>query len=326
MTITRRQIAASAALAPMLSGLFSEHAWASTYPTKSVRLIAPFGPGNSFDNVTRFLADRVGAKLGQAFVLEPRQGAIGNIAASAAARSAPDGYSLLVGGNSTHAANIHLFKELPFDPVADFVPVASLAKFPAVLVVSPGTKANSLAELIALIKSRPGQTNFGSASAAGRVAAEAFRQSAGLEAVHVLYKTTQQIIIDLAGERLHYSFVDAGTAIQQTLAGKVRAIATTSAHRFAAAPDLPTMSQAGLPDFEFSSWLALFAPAKTPSDVIKTLESAFQATVRQEDTQPFFEKQFVQPWPGGAADLADAVKRETVRWGQVIKAAGIQPV
>jgi tripartite-type tricarboxylate transporter receptor subunit TctC len=298
---------------------------AQTYPARTVSIIVPFGPGNAYDLMARYLSDRLRDALGQPFIVDAKQGALGSVAASYVARSQPDGYTLLFGANSTHAANIHLFKKIPYDPVADFAPITTLATIPQVLVVSPTLNVNTLAELISLARKQPGTLNYGSSSATGRVASEAFRQMAGIDAVHVPYKTSSQAITDLVGGQLHFLVTDAGLGIAQWQGGKVKALGVTSAQRVPAVPELPTIAEAGLPGYEFTAWLALFAPAKTPQSVVGKLADAVNAIVRSPGMQEYLAKMYALPFPGTPESLRALIDRDSARWGQLIKAAGIVP-
>jgi tripartite-type tricarboxylate transporter receptor subunit TctC len=302
----------------------SAHAQGS-YPARTVTIVVPFGPGNAYDMMVRYLAERLQEATGQAFIVEAKQGALGGVAASAVARAAPDGYTLLFGANSTHAANVHLFKKLQYDPVADFSPVTTLATIPQVLVVSPTLGVKDLPELIALAKRQPGKLNYGSSSATGRVASEAFRQMAGIDAVHVPYRTSAQAITDLIGGQLHFMITDAGLGIAQWRGGKVQALGISAARRVASVSDLPTIAEAGLPGYEFNAWLALFVPARTPPEVVKRLSDLANDVVRSPGMASYLANLYAEPLPGDPESLRRLVERDTARWGQLIKAAGIEP-
>ena len=318
--------AAGAAAAAASPGLLAQTAQtAPTYPSRTVSIVVPFGPGNAYDLMVRYLADRLREATGQPFIVEARQGALGGVAAAYVARSAPDGHTLLFGANSTHAANVHLFKKLQYDPVADFAPVTTLATIPQVLVVSPTLNVNTLQELMATARSQPGKLNYGSSSATGRVASEAFRQMAGIEAVHVPYKTSAQAITDLISGQLHFLVTDAGLGVAQAQAGKVKALAITAARRVPAVPDLPTMAEAGLPGYEFVAWLALFAPARTPPAIVNQLAETTASIVRSSGMQEYLARLYALPFPGTPESLRQLAERDTARWGQLIKAAGIEP-
>lgn len=296
----------------------------AAYPTKTVTIVVPFGGGNAYDQMVRYLADRLRDATGQAFIVDARQGALGGIAAAYVARAAPDGNTILFGANSTHAANVHLFKKLAYDPVADFAPVTTLATIPQVLVVSPTLNVRNLQEFIALARSQPGKLNYGSSSATGRVASEAFRQMAGIDAVHVPYRTSAQAITDLVGGQLHFLVTDAALGIAQAQGGKVQALGISSARRVAGAPDLPTIAEAGLPGYEFNAWLALFLPARTPPEVVSRLAILTNDVVRSHGMLEYLGRLYAEPFPGDPESLRRLVEKDTARWGQLIKAAGIE--
>ena len=300
------------------------HAQAA-YPSKTVSIIVPFGGGNAYDTMVRYLAERLQEATGQPFIVDAKQGALGGIAASFVARAAPDGHTILFGANSTHSANVHLFKKLAYDPVADFAPVTTLATIPQVLVVSPTLKVKDLREFIALARSKPKQFNYGSSSATGRVASEAFRLAAGIDAVHVPYRTSSQAITDLIGGQLHFLVTDAALGIAQAQGGKVQALGISAAKRTASAPDLPTIAEAGLPGYEFNAWLALFLPAKTPTDIVTKLSDLTNAVVKSPGMLEHLARLHAEPFPGNPESLRLLVERDTARWGQLIKAAGIEP-
>lgn len=318
--LLNRRTLLGAALAAAVPALHAQ-----AYPSRTVSIIVPFGPGNAYDMMARYLADRLRDATGQAFIVEAKQGALGGVAASYVARAQPDGHTLLFGANSTHAANVHLFRKLQYDPVADFTPITTLATIPQVLVVSPTLKVNNLRELIALARSQPGKLNYGSSSATGRVASEAFRQMADIDAVHVPYKTSSQAITDLVGGQLHFLVTDAGLGVAQSQSGRVKALAVTSAQRVPAIPDLPTMAEAGLPGYEFTAWLALFAPARTPQPVVARLAELTNGIVRSAGMQEHLARMYALPFPGSPESLKQLVERDSARWGQLIKAAGIEP-
>ena len=320
---TRRDVVVAAAA--IAAAAASPRLLAQAYPSRTVTIVVPFGPGNAYDMMVRYLAERLHEASGQAFIVDARQGALGGVAASYVARAPADGYTLLFGANSTHAANVHLFKKLQYDPVADYAPVTTLATIPQVLVVSPTLKVNTLQELMTLARSQPGKLNYGSSSATGRVASEAFRQMAGIDAVHVPYKTSAQAITDLISGQLHFLVTDAGLGVAQSQAGRVKALAITSSRRVPAVPDLPTMAEAGLPGYEFVAWLALFAPAKTPAPIVNQLAEMANAIVRSPGMQEYLAKMYALPFPGTPESLRQLIERDTARWGQLIRSAGIEP-
>ena len=319
--VSRRTLLGATLAAATPALLKAQPAW----PVRPVSIVVPFGPGNAYDMMARYLAERLREATGQGFIVEARQGALGGLAASHVARAAPDGCTLLFGANSTHAANVHLFRKLAYDPVGDFAPITTLATIPQVLVVAPSLKVNTLRELIALAKAQPGKLNYGSSSATGRVASEALRQMAGIDAVHVPYKTSAQAITDLVGGQLHFLVTDAGLGVAQWQGGKVKALGVTSSQRVPAVPELPTIAESGVPGYEFTAWLALFAPARTPQPVVERLAELVNAIVRSPGMQESLARMFALPFPGSPETLRQLVERDTARWGQLIKAAGIEP-
>lgn len=303
----------------------ADDAATAAYPERPVRIIVPFGPGNSYDNTTRYFADKLQARTGQAFVVEPRQGAVGNVAAGYVARQPADGYTIMLAANSTHSANQHLFKELPYDSVADFDPITTLVQVPQALIVSPTLGVNNLTELIELVRQKPGEFNYGSSSATGRVAAESFLKAAGLQAQHIGYKTTTPAVVDLASGQLHFMFTDAASGISNSASDKVKLMGVTSADLLAAAPDVPTMSEAGLPGFEFVAWLALVAPHGTPAGAVQKLSDLSNEIIAEDATRDFLANMYIQPYPGNPEQLRDLIASDTQRWGEMIRAAGIEP-
>ena len=308
-----------------VAGLHTDAARAQEWPSQQVTIAVPFGPGNAYDVMARYLADRLKDATGQPFIVEARQGAIGNIAAAWVARAPADGHTLFFSANSTHAANIHLFRKLPYDPVKDFEPVTTIATIPQVLLVSPTLPVNTLQELVAYAKQNPGKLNYGSSSATGRVATNAFRHAAGIEAAYIPYRTTSQALTDLISGQLHFMVVDAASGITHARGGRVKALAVTTKQRLASAPELPTMGESGLAGFEFTAWLALFVPANTPPEVVRRIADQANAVVRSQGMADTLSKLYAQPYPGSPESLRQLVKRDTVRWGEMIKAAGIEP-
>ena len=299
---------------------------ANPWPARPVAMMLGYPAGSGIDSVARFLAEGLREKTGQAFIVENRPGAVGNLAAQAVARAQADGYTMLFTPNSTHAANIHLFRKLGFDPVADFSPVTTLVTLGFVLVVNPtAVPVNSVAELTAWIKARPGRLAYGSGNATGRVAAEMYRTLTGADAINVPYKGVPPAITDLLGGQIQYLFADATLAIPQARAGKIRALAVTNAKRISAAPDLPTMAEAGVAGYELDGWFAAFLLAHAPRDVVLKLSDLCNAVMTTERARTFLRNIGADPFPGSPESLARHVASETEKWGRIVKAAGIEP-
>ena len=293
------------------------------WPSRPIHLVLGYAPGGGTDSIARYLAERIREATGQAVVVENRVGAFGNIAAQAVANASADGHTLLFTPNSTHAANIHLLKKLPFDPQADFTPVTTLARGGFVLLVNPATlPVANLGELSALLKSPAGANrNFGSGNASGRIAAELYRQLSGVNAMHVPYKSVPQAINDLAGGQIHFLFADSTAALAQARSGKLRALAITTATRVSSAPELPTMAEAGLPGFEVSSVYGFLAPAGTPAPVVERLNRDMVAAVASPAVSERLRVQGVEAAPSSPQDAAALLARELERWAKVIREA-----
>ncbi len=298
---------------------------AQSWPAKPVTIVIGFPPGAGTDQLTRYLADQLREKTGQPFVTENKPGFGGLIAAQQVARAAPDGYTVLFTGNAFATAP-HLFKNPGFDPIKNFTPVSTFSSQGFVLVVNPqGVPVNSVAELTVFLKARPGQISYASGNNSVRIAAEMYRQMAGFEALNVPYKGVPQALADLLGGRVHFMFTGAAFAMGQIKAGKIRALAVTNPQRISAAPELPTMAEAGLPGYELYGWFALFLPANAPREVARRLAEMSNAVVTSEKGREFLRSTGGEPFPGSPESLAKFVESEMAKWGRIVKAAGIQP-
>lgn len=313
------------ALAAALTILLAAASHAQTWPAKPVTMLVGYPAGSGIDNVARFLAENLRERTGLPFLIENKPGALGNIAAQTVARAAPDGYTVLFTPNSTHAANPHLFKNLGFDPIQDFTPVTTLLTLGFVLVVNPATvPVQSVKELTEYVKGRPGKLAYGSGNATGRVAAEMYRGLTGIDALHVPYKGVPPAITDLLGGQIHFIFADATLALPMARSGKIRALAVTNAKRISAAPELPTMAEAGVPGYELSGWFALFLPAKAPREIALKLADHSNAIMTSEKGREFLTRLGADPFPGSPEALARFVESEIAKWGRIVKAAGIE--
>ena len=297
----------------------------AAWPAKTVSMVIGYPPGSGIELVGRFLADQLKDRLGQPVIVENKPGAIGNIAAQSVARATPDGYTLLYTPNSTHAANIHLYKDIGFHPVKDFSAVTTVVTHPFFLAVNAKSPAGSVAELTAYIKARPGKTAYGSGSATGLVAAELYRGMAKLDTLHVPYKGMPQAYTDLFGGRLDFLFADSQVGLNFVRAGKIRGLALSSGKRFPLAPDMPTMAESGFPGFDLSAWHAMFLPANAPREVVQRLARESNAAMATPKAREFMKSMYVEPFPGTPESLARLVQAEMDKWGKIIKAAGIQP-
>jgi len=305
-----------AAVLALLPALAAAQAW----PTKPVKIVVPFAAGGATDVVARLLAQKLQEGWGQPVVVEDRAGAGGNIGADAVAKSAPDGYTLLMTSGSIVTANPYMYRDMPFDPARDLVAITNVATGPQVIAVSPTVPAKDLAEFIAYVKANPGRVNFGRAGVGTQthLAAENFAYSAGLEMTHVPYKGESAALNDLMGSQIQLVTPNLGAAMGLIRQGKIRAIAVTSRERNPALPDVPSASEA-LPGFENSGWFGLMAPTGTPQEVIEKVQRDSAAIVRSEEFKAKLAQQGMLPVGNSPADFAAAIRDESGRWARIIK-------
>jgi tripartite-type tricarboxylate transporter receptor subunit TctC len=301
---------------------------AADYPARQVRVVVGAVSGGGVDITARVLAAKLSEQLGQQFFVDNRPGAGGNIGSEFVAKSPPDGYTLLMGTIAVLAINPSLYKDLPIDPVRDFAPVTRAADSTNILVVHPALPVKNVQELIALAKARPGELIYGSSGigTAGHLSGELFSSMAHLKMVHVPYKGGPPSMIDLIAGRLQLIFATAVVAVPQMQAGKVKALAVTTATRSVFAPDLPTIAEAGLPGFEANNWYGLVAPAKTPPEIISRLNREAVALLRLPDVKDSLFKQGIEAAPGTPEEFGAYMKSEIAKWNKVVKASGAQPL
>jgi len=298
---------------------------AQEYPAKSVTFFVPFAAGSATDTLARSLGQGITAETKQNVVIDNRAGANGIIAVQAFIRMPADGYSVLIATNTTHAANEHLYKKIPYDPVRDFTAVTALARGGQVMVVNPRVPVKTVKEFIALAKRQPGKLTFGSGSSSSRVASELFQQMAGLQLVHVPYKSNPMAVTDLVGGHIDMMITDVVTGLPQVQAGKLRALGVSSPKRLPNVPELPTIAEAGVKGYELTFWFAAYLPAKAPSAVAERLRELFVNATRGPSAQSFFKTTGIEPWTTTSAELAKFQASESAKWAKVIKAAGIEP-
>lgn len=305
---------------------FTGQAAAQTYPSKPIHLIVPLGAGGATDIVARLVAERLGERLGQAVIIENRPGAEGIIGMEVAAKSAPDGYTLVLGSSTTLAANFSLRSKLPFHPVNDFVPVGMVVKNAFnILVINPNVPAQNLKEFIALAKSKPGQMFYGTGTSGSKICSEIFNTMADVKITMVNYKSSPPALNDLLGGQLQLVCEPIGTSIASINAGKLRALGITSPARLASLPNLPTVAESGLPGFEYSAWVGMFAPLGTPRPIVDKLSAEIANVLRQPETVSKIENVGFDPMIGGPEELAALLKTEILRAAKVVKDAGIRP-
>ncbi len=317
MKLSRFLLAAALAFA-------STAASAQSYPERPVKLVVPFPAGSATDMVARLIGRELGESLGRAFVIENKPGAQGVIASEMVARSPADGYTLLVPTNTQAAANVSLFKTLPYDPVKDFAPVARISTTALALMVRPDFPAQTLPEFIAHLKKNPGKLTAGYGSSSSQVSISQLEAMAGVTVTSVPYKGIPLAVTDVLAGVTQFTFVDLGNSIAQAKGGKMRAIAITADKRSPLVPDWPAIAEV-LPGYDVQAWFALLAPAGTPADVVKKLQDATLKTLAKPEVQKQLADIGQQAAPMGAADLAPFIKAEIAKWARLIKQAGIQP-
>ena len=299
-------------------------AQAQAYPTRAVKMVVPFPPGGSLDIAGRLIAQKLTDAWGQPVVVENKPGAGGNIGADFVAKSPPDGYTILMGALSTHAVNPSLYKSMPYDAAKDFAPITLIAITPNVLVVNAASPVTSAKEFIAYAKANPGKLSFGSGSngSAGHLAGELFKVETGTDAVHIPFKggapATQAL---LAGDT-QFMFDNLANAMAQVKAGKLRALAVTTANRSPLAPDLPTMAEAGLPGFDISTWYGFFAPAGTPPAVVAKWSADVAKVLNAPDVRAKFVADGAEPTPNSPEQFAQFIAREQAKYARIVKASG----
>jgi len=301
-------------------------AFAQPYPSKPIRAVVPFAAGSATDQIGRAFAEKMSATLGQTIVIDNKPGANGMLGAAEVAKAAPDGYTILVGTNSTNAALKFLMKKLPYDQDTAFVPVGFLGSVPLMVAVNNDVPAKTLKEFVALAKSKPGQVSFAYASTSQQVSSEMLASMTGIKMNPIPYKAGPAAMTDLIGGQVNMFTADFGVTVPQHKAGKIRGLAVTSMKRAAAVPELPTVNEAlGLKDYELIAYFAIFAPAGTPPEVIAKLNQAINAAAASKDLQAKFESIGFDIDPGTPEALAQRNKAETLKWEKAIREAKIEP-
>jgi tripartite-type tricarboxylate transporter receptor subunit TctC len=317
-------LAGALAAAALAFGALVAPAAAQGFPSKPVKLVIPFPPGGSLDNVGRLLAQKLSESWGQQVVIENKPGAGGNIGADAVAKSPADGYTVVMGALSTHAVNPSLYKTMPYDAVRDFAPLSLVATTPNVLIVKAGMPIASVKDLVAYAKANPGKTNFGSGSngSAGHLAGELFKLETGTDVMHIPYKGGAPALQALLAGDTQFMFDNLANAMAQVKGGTVRAIAVTTAQRSKLAPDLPTMAEASLPGFDISTWFGLMAPAGTPPEVVARWNEGIGKALNSPDVREKMLAQGAEPAPMTPTEFAAFIARERDKYARIVKASG----
>ena len=315
--MTLRAIAACLILAPALCT-------GEAYPSKPIRFVVPYPAGGPLDTVARLIGQRLTESTKQPVIVDNKPGAGGNIGADAVAKAPADGYTILMGAVATHAINPTLYASIPYDPIRDFAPVTQVASTPNVLVVHPSIPASSVKEFIAYAKANPGKLNFGSGStgSAGHLAGELFKTMAGIDMTHVPYKGAAPAMQDLIGGQIQLMFDNLASSLAQVRAGKVKALAVTTAKRSALAPELPTIAESGLPGFDINTWFGIFVPAATPRETVERLHAEFTRALAAADVRERMLNLGAEPVGSTPGEFAAYIRSEAAKYARVIKASG----
>lgn len=309
----------------LLLALAAAAAQAQAYPNKPIRLVVPFPPGSATDHIARGFASALAPALGQPVVVDNKAGADGAIAGVEVMRAAPDGYTLMMGTNSPLAVAPSMKKQPPYDPLTDFTPIADVGRYTFFLVVHPSVPAQTLAEFIAHAKANPEKVNYGTGNTTGIVAVAQFASLAGVKMTHVPYKGEPQALTDLLAGRLQMMVVSAGTSIAHIREGKLRALSVTLPNRSAMLPQVPTMAEAGVPQFSIISWAAVVGPARMPPEVVERLNREIVAAIAKPEVISVAERQAFQLTGSTPARLGAFMKDQLDSYRGMLKAAGLEP-
>ena len=298
---------------------------AAQYPNKPVRIVIPFGPGSSTDAIMRILAAPLSAALGQQVIVDPRPGGDGAISAIEVARAAPDGYTLGVGSGSPLAAVPALRKNPPYNPVTDFTPITDIGRYTVFLYVNANVPANTFQEFVAYVKANPGKLAYGTGNASGIVAFAQMNTLLGLDMLHVPYKSAPPAVLDLVGNRVQVMMDPPTAALAYVKEGKLRALATTLRNRSPLLPDVPTIYEAGLPQFTISNWMGLVGPANLPRDIVDRINREFAAALKRPEVLAALDRQAFMANPSTPEQFAAFIKEQMESYGKLLRAAGVQP-
>ena len=320
----RRRAVLAAALAA--AAIFPQVGWAQAYPATPIRAVVPFAAGSATDQIGRAFAAEMSKTLGQSIVVENKPGVNGMLGAADVAKAAPDGYTLLIGTNSTNAALKSLMKQLPYNQDTAFAPLGYLGSVPLIVGVNNEVPAKNLREFVALAKTKPGHITFASASTSQLVSSEMLASMAGVQMTNVPYKSGPAAMTDLIGGQVNMFTADFAVMLPQVKGGKVRGLAVTSTQRSQAIPELPTVNEAlGIKDYELIAYFAMFAPAGTPPDIVAKLNQAINAAANSKEIQDKFANIGFAVEPGTPEALARRTQLETAKWAKAIKDAKIEP-
>lgn len=296
------------------------------YPTKAIRFIVPFAPGGGTDIIARIIASQLNEALGQAVVVDNRGGAGSTVGTDLTAKAPADGYTILL-GNISLAFNASLYKALPYNALTDLAPVTLVAVQPNIVVIHPSVPAKSISELVVAARAKPGQLAYASAGTGSgtHLAGEMLKMSLKIDLLHIPYKGTGPALTDLIGGQVQMMVSTFASALPHVKSGRLRALGVTSAKRSHAAPDIPTLIEAGVPGYDYSTWYGVLAPARTPRAIIDKLNRTLRSTLALDDMKQKFDAQGVEPLASTPAEFSSYLRTETEKWNKVVRAAGIPP-
>ena len=322
----RHRAAAGVLLASIvMAAIAPAQAQTASYPTRPVTILTPFAAGSVTDAAARLIAQTLQDSLGQTFVVENRAGAGGLLAASAVARAKNDGYTLLLTTNSTHSVVYGLFKNVPYDPIKDFTPIARVGSFPSYIGVTPDKPYQSMQALVANAKANPGKLSYGAGNSTSHIVGEALKKRTGTDIVRVPYRSNPMVMTDLLGGQIQIMIADFNTGIAQLKAGKVNALAVLTRERNPALPTVPTLHETVMPNYHILAWAGMFGPAGMPPGAVKALADAVQTALEKPEVRQRFAASGTDTYWSGPQEFDAFVKSELVNWTAMIKEAGIEP-
>lgn len=321
MKTTLKLVAAGVMLASFAGSATAQ----DKYPSQNIKFVVPFTPGSATDTLARLVGNRMSVSLGQSIIIENAAGANGIVAAQKVAHAAPDGYTVFVTSNTTHASNQSLLKKVPYDAVNDFEPVTKLGTITLALVANPSVPANNVKELIAYAKANPGKLSFGGGSSSSRIAGELLKTLAGIDMLYVPYKSNPQVVTDLMGGQISLFFGDVSTSLPPVRAGKLKGFAVSSLERSPLAPDLPTLNEAGIPGYDLTAWFAAYLPAKTPKPIVDKLNAAFREAIDDKELSAKLIAIGIEPVTSSPDELRTFMVAEIKKWAKIVTDAKIEP-
>lgn len=321
----RRTTLAALAAAALLAvgGAFAPAAQAQGFPSKTIKFVVPFGPGSGTDTSARYFARKLQDLTGQSVVVENKPGANGFLAVKQVLSAPADGYTVFIGSNSTLAVNAALFKELPYDPQADFAPLTMMMRSPAMLVATPNAPYGDLKGLLAYSKAHPGKVNFGAGSAGYQLMGELLNDMGQIQTVHVPFKGAGETMTAVASGTVDYAFAEVTAVLELAKGGRVKVLAVAADQRVGNAPDVPTVSEAGLPGFEAYTWVGAMVSSKTPAAETAKLAELFTTISKMDETRAFYERLGATPMTGGPAQMHEFQKNEIALWKRIVTQAKV---